>query len=385
MAFGTYEPDENNRRCYRPATPPFPRLEAVIDLLDAALDSIRRLDKRLAEWEQPEIVGRLFARLDAVHSSGAEGSTTTFTDLMEYESSLKTAPDIGDAIAVAACAESLEVPVGKDLVFAVRRLHARLFEKSRDPIVAASAGRLKDRTNGTVDDDAPGGYFYYTRPTSTAMALNEWQSFTLLPDHPASDIVRQTLSHWMFEQIHPTQDGNGRIGRLLAPLILQAKGVTRTCCAFFSEAAHEDKQLYVEALKHARITGDMTGWTRLILGFLHRSAEANLNRLDRLEEIRERWLGVTAGIRSDSAVHEMARFALTTPVFTITDAIAEIHKTFPSVNAAAAKLVELGVLSLAEGRRRDRLFQANEILDLFDRFRSRPPRPDGSDQGAWTP
>jgi len=383
MALGSYEPDENNRRCYRPIEPPTPRLETVIDLLDVALDSIRRLDDRLAAWGQTEVVGRLFARLDAVHSSGAEGSTTTFTDLMEYESSLKTAPDIGDAIVVAACAEALGEPVGEDLILAVKRLHARLFEKSRDPMVAASAGRLKDRTNGTVDDEAPGGYFYYTRPKSTEAALDEWQTFTLHPDHPASEVVRQTLSHWMFELIHPTHDGNGRIGRLLVPLILQAKGITRTCCAFFSEAAHEDKQLYVEALKHARITGDMTGWTRLILGFLHRSAQGNLHRLDRLEEIRERWQSATAGVRSDSAVHRLARFALTKPAFTITDAVAEIHGTFPSVNTAAAKLVELNVLSIAGGRQRDRLFQATEVLDLFDRFRS--PRNDEIESQAWIP
>jgi Fic family protein len=34
-------------------------------------------------------------------------------------------------------------------------------------------------------------------------------------------MVRQVLSHWMFEHIHPVADGNGRIGRLLVPIILR--------------------------------------------------------------------------------------------------------------------------------------------------------------------
>jgi len=45
----------------------------------------------------PDVVGKLFARLDAVHSSGAEGATTIFTDLLEYQSSLNRAKDPEDA------------------------------------------------------------------------------------------------------------------------------------------------------------------------------------------------------------------------------------------------------------------------------------------------
>jgi Fic family protein len=63
----------------------------------------------------------------------------------------------------------------------------------------------------------------------------------------------------MFEHIHPVTDGNGRIGRLLVPLMLRSKCATRAACACFGEAVHEDKDLYVEALKAARRTGT---WAR---------------------------------------------------------------------------------------------------------------------------
>src|ERR1700731_287263 len=105
MDSGIYELDPQGRRCFRPLVPPLPRLEDVQDILDPAVAAIREFDRSLAAWQRPGVVGRLFARLDAVHSSGAEGTTSTFADLMEFESSLHTAGDPEDAASVAACAE----------------------------------------------------------------------------------------------------------------------------------------------------------------------------------------------------------------------------------------------------------------------------------------
>jgi hypothetical protein len=105
---GVFELDPQGRRCFRPAVPHFPALEDILDVLESATAAIRELDRALSAWERPGLVGRLFARLDAVHSSGAEGSTTTFSELMKYQTSLRRAPDPADAAAVAACAEAIE-------------------------------------------------------------------------------------------------------------------------------------------------------------------------------------------------------------------------------------------------------------------------------------
>ena len=84
---GVFELDPDGRRCFRPAAPRFPAIEDILDVLDPATTAVREFDRALSAWERPGLVGRLFARLDAVHSSGAEGSTTTFSELMEYQSS----------------------------------------------------------------------------------------------------------------------------------------------------------------------------------------------------------------------------------------------------------------------------------------------------------
>ena len=371
MDTGVYELDPQGRRCFRPAVPRFPALEDILDVLEPASAAIREFDRALSAWERPGLVGRLFARLDAVHSSGAEGSTTTFSELMEYQTSLHRAPDPADAAAVAACAEAIEEEPHEDPVAATLAIHRRLFAQARDPMVTETAGRLKLRANGTADPDAPGGFFYYAQPASVPAALEAWRTFTLASDPRTPEIVRQTLSHWMFEHIHPVADGNGRIGRLLVPLMLRQKGTTHAACAFFGEAVHEEKALYVEALRAARVTGDMAPWTRLMLAFLDRAAAANLSRLDRLSAVDAEWRRIAAAFRADSMVHALVPFTLTRPVFTVRDALDAVGGTFASVNTAATRLVEAGVLTISNGAQRDRLFQAGAVLEIFDRFRAR--------------
>ncbi len=202
--------------------------------------------------------------------------------------------------------------------------------------------------------------------------MAEWERFVLDGSPSTGEAVRQCLGHWTFEHVHPVHDGNGRIGRLLVPLVMRRKGYTRRASAFVSEGVYHDKELYVEALKSTRVTGDTLGWTRLMLGFMDQGARANLSRLDGLLALKARWERETKGVRSDGVVHRLVPFALTRPAFTVRDAAAAVGGSFASVNDGLARMVGMGALEVSGSARRDRLFRAPDVLDLFDHFRARP-------------
>jgi Fic family protein len=50
--------------------------------------------------------------------------------------------------------------------------------------------------------------------------LKNLEDFIRNPPRRISVLVRCTMIHYMFEAIHPFNDGNGRIVRLLIPLFL---------------------------------------------------------------------------------------------------------------------------------------------------------------------
>lgn len=371
--FGPYEPDEQGRLCYRPPIPLFPSIDEIWEQHERAMRAVERFDRALAAFPVAGVVGKLFARLDAVHSSGAEGSTTTFTDLMEYQSSRRQAPDPEDAESVAACAAAFDAlsadPAARptEIVLAI---HRRLFEHARDPLTAAAAGRWKTRPNGTFDSEL-GAVFYYTSPASLPEVLEEWEGFTAAAgDRP--ELIRQVLSHWMFEHIHPVADGNGRVGRLLLPLLMRQKGALTHACAFMGEAVHRDKDIYIGALKHARRTGDMGSWSRVCLSFIAQTAIANVERLEQLGAVYTRWRSATKRIRSHSVVHALLPRILTKPTFSVTDAVAATGQTFASVNLAVGRLKDLDIVSQVRKGGKDRLFAAPEVIRLFELAATQP-------------
>lgn len=72
-------------------------------------------------------------------------------------------------------------------------------------------------------------------------------------------MIRAAVAHLYFETIHPFEDGNGRIGRIIAEKTL-AQGVKKPLLMSLSTAIEADKKSYYTALKKAQRTNEVTEW-----------------------------------------------------------------------------------------------------------------------------
>jgi Fic family protein len=71
--------------------------------------------------------------------------------------------------------------------------------------------------------------------------------------------VRAAITHLYFESIHPFEDGNGRIGRVLAEKAL-AQGLVHPPLLSLSKTIEANKKAYYEALKIAQRSNEITPW-----------------------------------------------------------------------------------------------------------------------------
>ena len=72
-------------------------------------------------------------------------------------------------------------------------------------------------------------------------------------------IIRSAIAHLYFESIHPFEDGNGRIGRIIAEKAL-SQGLKRPILMSLSTAIEANKKAYYEALQEAQRSNKINAW-----------------------------------------------------------------------------------------------------------------------------
>lgn len=85
------------------------------------------------------------------------------------------------------------------------------------------------------------------------------------PRDDLQPLVHTAIVHAQMETIHPFDDGNGRIGRMLIPLYLYHMEQISLPCFFISEALESDKFKYYSLLNGTRTKTDWNSWIRFFL------------------------------------------------------------------------------------------------------------------------
>ena len=187
-------------------------------------------------------------------------------------------------------------------------------------------------------------------------------------DLPA--FTQAALVHAQFESIHPYTDGNGRIGRALINTVLRRRGATTRTVVPVASVMLADVDTYFDRLNRYR-DGDAEGFVQYLADSATTAASEARESGRALAALPEQWADMIHIRRSHSGTQAVLDVLLDTPVLTDTIAAnaAGIH-----VNRAYTALDELegaGIISEITGRKRDRVWQVDEVLDELDRLEER--------------
>lgn len=187
-----------------------------------------------------------------------------------------------------------------------------------------------------------------------------------------SVVAQIAIAHAQFETIHPFPDGNGRTGRALVQAMLRAGGVTKNVTVPVSAGLLSDTDGYFRAL-----TAFRSGDAGPIIEALSEAAFAAVRNGRMLEkditDLAAAW-DVAVRARADSSVHGLKRLLLRQPVVTIGIVVRELDVSEPAADASVQKLVRAGILTQTSANRRNRHWQATEVLTALDAFAARARR-----------
>lgn len=200
--------------------------------------------------------------------------------------------------------------------------------------------------------------------------MDDLVRFTQRVDLPL--LVQVAIAHAQFETVHPFPDGNGRTGRALIHAMLRGRGLTRNVTIPVSAGLLTDTTGYFQTLTAYR-DGDPS---RIVTKLADASFAAIANGRQlviELRAIRESW-GDKITARQGAATWRLADLLVRQPVVDAQSIAAELDLAPQNAQRAIAPLVEAGVLTELTGFKRNRMWQAVEILTALDDFAARAAR-----------
>jgi Fic family protein len=108
-----------------------------------------------------------------------------------------------------------------------------------------------------------------------------------------SILLRAALSHVYFESIHPFEDGNGRIGRILVEKIL-SQGIGQPLLITVSKILEKKKKEYYAELGRCNSTLDIQNWIEFFSDRILEAQEVSLHLLYFLME-KAKMFGTLSG------------------------------------------------------------------------------------------
>ena len=364
-----------------PPLPPEPpvRMNTLYGLLDRANRALGRLDGVTSILPDTPLFLYMYIRKEALLSSQIEGTQSSLSDLLLFESEAAPGAPLDDVVEVSNYVAAMnhgltrireDFPISLRLM---REIHEILLSKGRGSTKQPGAFRT---SQNWVGGTRPGNALFVPPPPDQVLDLmSDLEKFIHADTPELPLLIKAGLLHVQFETIHPFLDGNGRLGRLLITFLLCAQGILQQPILYLSLYFKTHRRLYYDLLQQVREQGDWETWLEF---FLEGIVETSTQAADAAQEImkvfdddRRRIEDLGRPAASALRVHQLIQQK---PIIAIPDAAQRLGISAPTVSKSIQHMERLGIVSEITGRQRRRLFVYNAYLGILSRGTEPLPR-----------
>ena len=356
----------------RPLPPPELDLDDLQGLVEKASQSLGRLDGVATVLPDTHLFLYMYVRKEAVLSSQIEGTQSSLSDLLLYESDEAPGVPLDDVQEVsnyvAAMNHGLKrlregFPMSLRLI---REIHEVLMTGARGGSKAPGEFR---KSQNWIGGTRPGNARYVPPPPDRVVeCMSDLEKYLHNREDKMPMLIRAALVHHQFETIHPFLDGNGRLGRLLITLLLCAEGVLSEPILYLSLYFKTHRNEYYAHLQQVRDNGDWEGWLNFFLVGVNEIAMqatgAAREILTLIQEDRARIAELGRGAGSALQVH---RYLEKKPLALIPEIVKALGLTTPTVTAALQNLERIEIVREITGKQRGRVFVYDAYLKILER------------------
>lgn len=318
--------------------------------VNAANRALARLDQASQQVPAPGLLRRPTLRREAQSTSALEG---TFAPLEQV-----LAANVSDATLSKEVLEVLNYVDAANYAFDAleqrNRATVGLLESVHRMLVRGTAAETEDagRIRRTlVAIGSPTGSLEDARfvpmPPGIELDVALQDLVRWLGDAPAprEPIVAAAMSHYQFETLHPFNDGNGRIGRLLVVLQLLVDGLIHQPLLSVSPWFEARRPQYQDHLAALSATGDWDPWVQFFAAGIESSANDIARRVDRILAVQNRYVHIVQEAGGRGVIRDIVDALAGDPIVTVSLLVRRFGKTPPAISTAINKLVDLHILT----------------------------------------
>jgi Fic family protein len=339
----------------------------VNELVDAS-KLLGLLEAKISGYQFNGIIIPMLHKKEAISSMYIEGTQTTITDV--YKNEVKSS-SIDNRVMLEVKNHTKALAYGADVLRVegfshsfIKKIHELMLTNIVSKQKEDSLGRYKTQNNFIVNSL---GKVVFTPPSfeDTQKYMDELIDYMNDTTDGVNPLIKAAVAHAQFESIHPFEDGNGRVGRLLVSLYLFRARVINFPFFYISEAISQDKAVYYNQLTGTR-TGDYNAWIKFFLQKLIVQANNHIKYIDDLNNLYLRTKNTLTNCINSPKYDSILECLFTQPVLT-SGYLAE--KLNVSVGQANRYLVALEENSILQGddKKRNRRFYFSELIILAER------------------
>jgi len=356
--------------------PPKPALNIDAKLqrrINQAMLALGRLDAISTLLPDARLFLYSYVRKEAVMSSQIEGTQSSLSDLMLYEMDGLPGVPMDDVQEVSCYVSALELGVqrireGHPITFRMlTELHKALMTSGRG--ISKGPGEFRRNQVWIGGHRADEAMFVPTPANQLADCWAELERFLNDVPEETDPLIKAALAHVQFETIHPFMDGNGRVGRLLIPLILVGAGVLKEPLLYLSVFFKKHRQVYYDRLQQVRLTGDWESWLLFFVDAVADTANQAVETAQQLNALRTQHRQQLASLgRMSPSAQQILDVLFEYPIVNINTLVEHGNITAATAGKVMDKLAQPDLAMVREltGQKRNRVFAYSAYIDILN-------------------